>query len=121
MRPKALVLTGSAAGAIHGRFSDYGLCTAEDVQVEVRVDPAKLVADGSYPAPMSLVIPEGGIPEFWGHIAGSVVHRYGFRLTGEPTSTEEHEALPIFQFQTFEVWLTRDGKPLSDKPLLTVG
>jgi hypothetical protein len=85
------------------------------------VDLKNLVADGSYPAPASVVIPETGLPEFWGHLGGSVVHRYGFQLTGKPTSGEEHEVLPIFQFKTYEVWLTRDGRDLSDKPLFTVG
>lgn len=120
-QPKSLVLTGEYAGAIHGRFPDHGLCTAESVQIEIRVDVMNVVADGSYPAPASVVVPQGGVPEFWGHISGSLAHRYGFRLTGEPTSAEEHEAKPVFQFKAYEIWLTRDGKALSDKPLITVG
>ncbi len=119
---RTLVLTGSNAGSIHGRFVDYGLCTAPDVTAEIRISsPGQLNEERSHAIPGSLVVADDGRPQLWGYIAGSPVHRYGFTLDGQPLEKEEHELAPFLQFSSYEVWLRRDRKLLSDKPLFTVG
>ncbi len=121
-KAKILILTGPEAGKIYGRHSDYGLCTAPGVTVEIRIpSPETAQADGSYPGPASLVIPEDGASQLWGHIAGAEQYRYGFTPNGEPVEKEEHEGRPFVQYTNYEVWLSRDGKLLSDKPLFVVG
>lgn len=119
---RTLVLTGPDAGKIHGRFVEHGLCTAPDVTTEVRISNLdKLSEQRSQAIPASVVIAEDGRSQLWGHIAGSPVHRYGFTLDGQPVEKEEHELEPFLQISSYEVWLRRDGKVLSDKPLFTVG
>ncbi|MDY0953963.1 hypothetical protein SOM22_05185 [Stenotrophomonas rhizophila] len=119
---RTLILTGPNAGSIHGRFVDYGLCTAPDVTAEVRISsPGQWNEERSHALPASLVVADDGLHQLWGHIAGSPVHRYGFTLDGYPLEKEEHELAPFLQFSSYEVWLRRNGKILSDKPLFTVG
>lgn len=119
---RTLVLTGPDAGKIYGRFVEHGLCTAPDVSVEVRIASLDQInEERSHPGPASIVIHDDGRPQLWGHIAGSPVHRYGFTLDGQPLQKEDHELSPFIQFKSYEVWLRREGKLLSDKPLFTVG
>ncbi|WP_313455247.1 hypothetical protein [Stenotrophomonas sp.] len=118
---KNLILTGKDAGAIYGRFSDTGLATAPGVKAEVRIVPEDRIVNGSHTTHSAVVIsPEGGL-QFWGHLQGSDAHRYGFFLDGSPVAEEEHELAPFVMFTRFQVWLSRDGLLLSDKPLFTVG
>ncbi|MGH8038896.1 MAG: hypothetical protein ACREPD_14250 [Stenotrophomonas sp.] len=118
---KTLILTGPEAGAIYGRFSDTGLATAPGVNVEVRVLPENRIVNGSHTTHSAVVIsPQGGY-HFWGHIQGSVAHRYGFSPDGSPVAEAEHELAPFVMFKKFEVWLSRGGQLLSDKPLFIVG
>ena len=66
----------------------------------------------------ALVIPEDGGPQIWGRSTGPEGRRIGFTLNG--LSAPQEDGTPYF-IQTYEVWLTRDGKSLSNKPLFTVG
>ncbi|MDQ1062371.1 hypothetical protein [Stenotrophomonas sp. SORGH_AS_0282] len=117
--PKTIILAGDDVGAVYGRFSDRGLCTAPGVKVELRISqPEDITTDGSRPTRAALVIPDEGGPQIWGHIPGAEGYRAGFGLDG--ISVPQADGSP-FYYQRYEVWLTRDGKALSDKPLFTVG
>lgn len=120
VKPATLILTGSDAGKVHGRFSDSGLCTSAEVSVEVRiVNPASVVTDESYPRRAGLVIPADGLPEIWGATPGAEGSRQGFKLNGSPVS--DSNGHPYLFFPSYEVWLTKGGKPLSNEPLFVVG
>lgn len=117
--PKTVVLTGENAGAVYGRFSDHGLCTAPGVEVEIRIPkPEEIATEGNRPTRAALVITENGGPQIWGHTPGAEGYRAGFGLDG--VSVPQADSLPYF-FERYEVWLIRDGKALSNEPLFTVG
>lgn len=116
---KTVVLTGEEAGGVFGRFSDRGLCTAPGVKVEIRIpQPEEIVTEGNRPTKAALVIPDEGGPQIWGHIPGAEGYRAGFGLDG--VSVPQADGFPFF-YSRYEVWLTRDGKALSDAPLFIVG
>ncbi|MFV7424015.1 hypothetical protein ACNPNN_13180 [Stenotrophomonas geniculata] len=119
---KSLILTGPEAGRVYDALLNQGLSTAPGVEVEIRIpDPTTRVDDGRAPAPRAVVVPADGKPEFWGHHPNSEFERYGFKLDGSLVPGEEHEHVPFVYFTHYEVWLKRDGKLLSDKPLFVVG
>ncbi len=62
-----------------------------------------------------------GGPQIWSRHPGSEHARRGFYLTGNLVEGEEHENRPYVYFKFYEVWLNREGKPLSDKALFAVG
>ncbi len=117
--PKTLVLTGDDAGSVYGRFIDEGLCTAPGVVAEFRIPrPEEIVTDGSRLARAGLAITENGSAVIWGHTLGAEGFRAGFGPDGQ--SVPQADSRPYF-YRHYEVWLTRDGKDLSDAPLFVVG
>lgn len=119
---KSLVLTGPLAGHLYDALAHRGLSTAPGVEIEVRIpDPTSRIDDGRAPSPRSVVVPADGNPQIWGHHPNSEFERSGFRLNGARVQGEEHELAPFVYFTHYEVWLKRDGKLLSDKPLFVVG
>lgn len=120
---KSLILTGNRAGRIFDHLEGVtGIAAAPGVTAVLRIaDPTLRVADGSYPTPGAVVVPADGVPQIWVANPNSEHDRRGFRLDGGPVDGEEHEHRPFVYFKAYEVWLTRDGKDLSDKPLFVVG
>ncbi|MGE8247274.1 MAG: hypothetical protein ACN6RA_14765 [Stenotrophomonas maltophilia] len=119
---KSLVMTGDNAGYLYDAFETHGLATAPEVGVEIRIsEPEGRTDDGGLPQPGVVVIPADGQPEVWARLPDSEFYKRGFKLNGESVQGEEHEGRPYIYFESYEVWLTRDGKALSDKPLFVVG
>lgn len=119
---KILFLTGPDTGRIYPAPSDVGITTAPGVEVEIRIqDPTSSATERSAPSPGAVVIPLEGKPEIWGHSPNSVYERSGYKLNGELVPGEDHQHSPFLHFSHYEVWLKRDGKLLSDKPLFVVG
>lgn len=122
VKRKSLILTGERAGRYFDQLERAtGLAPAPNVNVELRADPTTSVADGTYPTPGAAVVGPDGLPQIWFCHPNSEHERRGFLLTGDQLDGEEHEHRPFIYFRAYEVWLKRDGKLLSDKPLFTVG
>lgn len=120
---KSLILTGANSGKYFDALQDESaLAIAPGVTFELRVaDPTSRVANGTYPPPAAAVVPADGAPQIWLRHPDSEHSRRGFYLDGTPVQGEEHEHRPFVYLSSYEVWLTREGKPLDDKPLFTVG
>lgn len=122
LKRKSLVMTGEKAGHLYDVLQDdNGLAIAPGVSIQLRADPTSRIVDGTYPAPGSIVVPPAGEPQIWSRHPDSEHARRGFYLNGIPVEGEEGQDRPYLYFKSYEVWLTRDGKPLSDKALFTVG
>lgn len=122
LKRKSLVMTGEQAGYLHDALQDEdGLAIAPGVAFQLRADPTSRIADGTYPAPGSIVVPPAGGPQIWSRHPGSEHARRGFYLNGNLVEGEEHENRPYVYFNSYEVWLNREGKPLSDNALFAVG
>ncbi|GEM_PF-3549726 len=122
VRKQVLVLTGPTKGAIHAAPNDFALATAPGVSLELRVSDPTTIERDEDPAAPALVVAVDGRPELWGHLPTMPDIRYGYKADGSPAERPGYgEGGPVFQFSEFEVWLVRDGKPLSDGPLFTIG
>lgn len=120
-KKKSLIISGGEAGYLYNAFSDIGIATAEGIEIQVRLrHPQERVSDGSYPQPGKLVIPPSGGPQIWSRLPESEFHRRGFTLNGDLVEGEDHEHQPFVYFNSFEIWLLRGGKSLSDSPLVSI-
>ncbi|MNM83535.1 hypothetical protein D3C81_955980 [compost metagenome] len=118
---KLLWMTGENAGQISGIPDEIGLSIAPRFKVQTRFsDPSNVVS--TYDTPLgSVVLPDGGGLQYWGHIMGSQRHAYGFDSSGEDVQADKgHWPAPFLHTNTFEVWLEMDGSPIGEKPLFSV-
>lgn len=117
---KLLWMTGEKAGQISGIPDEIGLTIAPRFQVQTSFsDPSNVVS--THDAPLgSVVLPDGGGLEYWGHIMGSSRHAYGFNSSGDDVDADRRWPAPFLHAKSFEVWLEKDGTPIGDKPLFTV-
>ncbi|WP_125361830.1 hypothetical protein [Stenotrophomonas sp. 278] len=124
-KKKSLMLTGNERGKFYDRLegvNDIGIAIAPGVSFELRItDPTSRTADGTYPSPGAVAVTPDGRPQIWVCGPSSEHDRRGFYLNGGEVAGEEHEHRPFIYFKSYEVWLTRGGKTLSDKPLFVVG
>ncbi|WP_313642317.1 hypothetical protein [Stenotrophomonas sp.] len=111
-------LTGERAGQISGVPKEISLAVKPTHGIQIRLkDPRGVNPIHQTPVGVITVNSNGEIA-FWGHILGSHQDVYAFSLQGKDVTPIDRDWSPPFlTFDSYEIWLARDGAQQGDSPL----